>query len=272
MRYSEAISAAPPGAARFQPEDLLRLDRWTLGLLLAPGDGALPAAELRAALSDSDFRALMDRAPDRFRAGLSATQADAIDRDAARRRVVAGAFWILVYSLAPELWDALSKAEPLPPELLGRLPRGDRVLEVAAGSGRLTVALAELGRQVVAVEPCAALRALLRRRCASVSVVAGVGQALPVRDGWADLVVACASFGPEAPLGGPEVLAELERCASRGGSVALLGVESPEWFAARGYRRVAAPSIPDRTMPPELVEFFGPRLQPPRDLMLKVVE
>jgi hypothetical protein len=120
---------------------------------------------------------------------------------------------------------------------------------------------------VVAVEPCEPLRRLLRARCPDVAVVAGVGHRLPFVDGWADLVASCATFGPDPPLGGEPVRAELERCARPGGTVALVSPEGPAWWAERGYelRTYAAPAPrPD----PEVVAFFGP-LHPPHGLALR---
>ena len=269
MRYSEAARQAPPGAARFQPEDLLRLDRWTLCLLLSPGAAALPPADVRAALDEDAFESLLRR----LRPGLAdrlTRTAPAPDGEAARRRVVNGAFWLLVYSLEPELWDALSRAEHLPADLVEALPRAERVLEVAAGSGRLTEKLAGRSRELVAIEPSRPLAAVLRRRVPEAGVVHAVGQALPLRNGWADLAIACASFGPDAPIGGEQVVAELERCTKPGGTVALVAPESPAWFEARGYRRRSFRNEPRQT-PPELAEFFGPWLQPPTELLTKTM-
>src|SRR6185312_2925429 len=73
--------------------------------------------------------------------------------------------WELLYRLEPELYDRLASAERLHPEVLGWRPRGvDRIAEVGAGSGRLTLELLERGREVVAVEPAMPLRQLLRRK------------------------------------------------------------------------------------------------------------
>jgi hypothetical protein len=121
---------------------------------------------------------------------------------------------------------------------------------------------------LVAVEPAAQLRAVLNRRVPDAWIVAGLGQAVPVRDGWADLVVSCATFGPDEPWGGERVLDELERCTAAGGTVALVGPEQPEWFAARGYRRQAFEAAAG-VMSAELAAFFGPDLSPPRELLLK---
>lgn len=269
MRYSEAARRAPPGAARFQPEDLLRLDRWTLCLLLSPGAAAVPPSDLRAALPERDFETLVGRLRPELQARLRSAR-PAPDAEAARRRVVNGAFWLLVYSLEPALWDALSRAEQVPPALIEALPAAGRVVEVAAGSGRLTELLARRGGRLLAIEPSRPLVALLRRRVPQAAIACGVGQALPVRTGWADLAIACASFGPDAPIGGEEVVGELERCTRRGGTVALVAPESPAWFEARGYRRRSFGCDPQAT-PPELADFFGPWLQPPAELLTKIM-
>jgi SAM-dependent methyltransferase len=184
--------------------------------------------------------------------------------------VVNGAFWLLVYSLEPALWDALSRAEQLPDGLVDALPRAGCVLEVAAGTGRLTEKLGGRGVTLVAVEPSRPLAAVLRRRVPQATVVSGVAQALPLRSGWAELAVACASFGPHAPIGGEAVVGELERCTRRGGTVALIAPESPAWFEARGYRRRSFHREP-AAAPPDLAGFFGPWLQPPTELLTKTV-
>src|SRR5262249_57864198 len=100
-----------------------------------------------------------------------------------------GSSGYLRYGLAPALWDRLAAAEPVASELLADLPAdGARVVEVAAGSGRLTAALAGRADRLIALEPCPPLRRLLRQRHPGVCVVAAVGHRLPIRSGWADLV------------------------------------------------------------------------------------
>jgi SAM-dependent methyltransferase len=183
---------------------------------------------------------------------------------------VRGAFWYLAYELATDLWDRLAAAETIAPGLLADLPAdGGCVLEVAAGGGRLTAVLAGRAAALVAVEPCPPLRRLLRRRLPRVHVIAGVGHRLPVATGWADLVTSCATFGPDPPLGGEPVLAELERCARPGGVVALVGPERPDWWVERGYALSAYPVAAVR-LDADLEAFFGPA-HPPGHLLLKRV-
>src|SRR5580693_7936330 len=79
----------------------------------------------------------------------------------------AGVAWELLYRLEPELYDRLAGAERLHPGGVGWLPRDvDRIAEVGAGTGRLTLELIERGRRVVAVEPAQPLRRILRRKLA----------------------------------------------------------------------------------------------------------
>lgn len=63
-----------------------------------------------------------------------------------------------------------------------------RVADVGAGTGKLTRVLRRLGREVVAVEPDAAMRAELVAAVPGVEVLAGTGEALPLPDTSVDAV------------------------------------------------------------------------------------
>jgi hypothetical protein len=237
MTYSELVESAPPGAASFGPADLRRLP---------PG----VFEELLATAPPDDRRLL-----------------EAEDQEAARRLIRAG-FWTLVYYLRPERWDALSRAEPIHPGVLAALPAdGARVLEVAAGTGRLTVDLAARARSLIAIEPVAPLRKILQRRLPDIAVLDGIAAFIPVAKGWADLTVSCASLGPDLAE-----LREAERCTRRGGTHALISPSEPEWFERRGYRylRFNPSEIEIPPHDPDLEQFFGP-LKPPHELLLKVL-
>lgn len=270
MHYSQAVAAAPPGSGRFRAADLARLGRTTLNLLLAPGPSAPPLEEVAAALGDQPgplFTVASALPPGRGERLLRLAQRPVPPeaRDAAGGRLVRGVFWHLVYELAPDLWDRLAAAEPVAPDLVADLDAdGSRVLEVAAGTGRLTGALAGRARRLVAVEPCPPLRRRLHERHPGVCVVAGVGHRLPIATGWADLVVSCAAFGPHPPQGGEAVRGELERCARPGGTVTLVAPEEPGWWRARGYEVRTYPA-PEARLEPDLEAFFGPP-HPPRQV------
>lgn len=174
--------------------------------------------------------------------------------------------WELLYRLEPELYDRLARAERLHPEVLGWLPRGvDRIAEVGAGSGRLTLELIERGREVVAVEPALPLRQLLRRKLAAADhgdrarVIHGFFDELPLPDDFAGLVIACSAFTPDSGHGGEAGLSELERVCRPGGCVAIIWPNNLGWLAARGYRYVsfAGPMCVEFASPGEAVELTG---------------
>jgi SAM-dependent methyltransferase len=170
----------------------------------------------------------------------------------------------MVYELEPQLWDALSQAEPIHPGILATLEIGGRrVLEVAAGSGRLTAYLCPRAAELVCVEPSAGLRRILTGRCPSADIRGGFFNALPIVDGWAQLTVSCASIPPD-----PDIVLELERATSRGGVLALISPESPDWFEARGWERLSFDPRDVAINPhdPELEAIFGP-LDPPHELL-----
>jgi SAM-dependent methyltransferase len=167
--------------------------------------------------------------------------------------------WELLYRLEPELYDRLASAERLHPALVDWLPRDvDRIAEVGAGSGRLTMELIGRGRQVVAVEPALPLRRILMRKLAAADhgdrarVVHGFFDELPLPDHVADLVVACSAFTPAAGHGGDAGLTEMERVCRPGGCVAIIWPNHLDWLTARGYQYLSFPG-------PMSVEFRSHR-------------
>jgi ubiquinone/menaquinone biosynthesis C-methylase UbiE len=210
--------------------------------------------------------------------------------------------WELLYRLEPGLYDRLASAERLHPEVLRWLPRGlDRIAEVGAGTGRLTMELAEHGRHVVAVEPALPMRRLLRHKLAAaghgdrVRVVRGFFDQLPLPNDFAGLVVACSAFTPSPGHGGETGLAEMERVCRPGGCVAIIWPNHLDWLAARGYRYVSFPGpmcmeFGSHHEAVELAEIFYPAaaaqvrrlgrrtvpfevlgVNPPRDLAFKLL-
>jgi SAM-dependent methyltransferase len=65
-----------------------------------------------------------------------------------------------------------------------------RVIDIGAGTGKLTATLARLGADVTAVEPDQNMLAELRRELPSVRSVSGSAEEIPVPDGSADAVLA----------------------------------------------------------------------------------
>ena len=74
------------------------------------------------------------------------------------------------------------------------VPERPDVVDVAAGTGKLTRTLAELAGALVAIEPDAALRAVLQRELPAVTVLEGTAEALPLEAASADAVCAGQAF------------------------------------------------------------------------------
>jgi SAM-dependent methyltransferase len=93
------------------------------------------------------------------------------------------------------------------------------ILELGAGTGKLTRALCEFGATVLAVEPVAAMRAHLSQLASNASVVGAAAEAVPLRPASVDAVVAATAFHW---FRADEALAEVRRVLHRGGGLALL--------------------------------------------------
>ena len=120
-----------------------------------------------------------------------------------------------------------------------------RIVEVAAGTGRLTLELVHRAREVLAIEPAAPLREILRQKLARAGhgrrrpVCHGFFDDLPLTDDCADLVVACSALTPAPGHGGEAGLAEMERVCRPGGCVVIVWPNHVPWLAAHGYRYVS---------------------------------
>lgn len=80
--------------------------------------------------------------------------------------------------------------------IVGRagLGPGTRVIDLAAGTGKLTRLLVPSGADVLAVEPVDAMRLELVGAIPGVEAVPGTAEAIPVDDGWADAVTVAQAF------------------------------------------------------------------------------
>jgi ubiquinone/menaquinone biosynthesis C-methylase UbiE len=151
--------------------------------------------------------------------------------------------WELLYRLEPELYDRMATAERLHPGVIHWLPRtSDTIVEVAAGTGRLTLHLLDRAHEIVAIEPVAPFREILRRKLAAAAhgdrarVTHGFFDDLPVASGFADLVVACSAVTPASGHGGDAGLAEMERLCRPGGCVAIVWPNNIDWLTAHHYQ------------------------------------
>lgn len=107
--------------------------------------------------------------------------------------------------------------------------RWEVAVDVAAGTGRLTEHIAAVSDAVIAVEPSAAMRAVLSTRVPDARVVAGSAEAMGVPDCSADLVVGGNAFHWFDP---DLAAAEIQRVLKPNGVVAALWhlTEWPQWF------------------------------------------
>lgn len=71
---------------------------------------------------------------------------------------------------------------------------GARVLDLAAGTGKLTRTLADSGAELIAVEPVAGMREQLERSTRGVRVLEGTAEHIPLADAELDAVVVAQAF------------------------------------------------------------------------------
>jgi len=74
------------------------------------------------------------------------------------------------------------------------LPRTANVLELGAGTGKLTRLLVSAFDQVVALEPADAMRRVLEERLRDANAVAGTAEDIPLRDDSVDVVFVAEAF------------------------------------------------------------------------------
>jgi SAM-dependent methyltransferase len=122
--------------------------------------------------------------------------------------------------------EAYERGRPsYPPEAVAELARrfglgpASTVLDLAAGTGKLTRALAGHAGRVIAVEPTAAMLAVLRARLPAVDARAGSAEAIPVEDGSVDAVFVGEAFHWFRTR---EACPEIARVLRAGGGLALL--------------------------------------------------
>jgi len=103
--------------------------------------------------------------------------------------------------------------------LLRDLPSGARLLDLGAGTGKLTGSLVATGADVVAIEPVAGMRDRLAAAFPSVRLAAGTAEAIPIADGSVDAVLVAQAFHW---FDGPRALAEIHRILRPEGRLGLL--------------------------------------------------
>jgi ubiquinone/menaquinone biosynthesis C-methylase UbiE len=151
------------------------------------------------------------------------------------------------------------------------ISRGQRVLDVAAGTGNVAIRAAEAGAHVVASDLTSEHFDAGRREAAAQGVkldwVEGDAEALPFRDGEFDVVTS--SLGAIFPPNHQAVADELLRVCRPGGTIAMINF-TPEGLAGDFFGALAPymPSPPPGALPPLLWgseehvrELFGARVE-----------
>lgn len=101
----------------------------------------------------------------------------------------------------------------------GGIGPGHRVLDLAAGTGKLTRLLVPTGAEVVAVEPMGEMRDQLRQAVPAVDVLDGTAEALPLEEASVDAVTVAQGFHW---FDAPVALAEIHRVLRPGGHLFLM--------------------------------------------------
>jgi SAM-dependent methyltransferase len=124
--------------------------------------------------------------------------------------------------------DAYERARPeYPAEGIAYIAReldlrsGRTVVDLAAGTGKLSRPLAALGCEVIAIEPVAEMRAAIG---SGIRALDGTAEAMPLPDDSADAVTVGQAFHW---FDGPKALAEIERVLRPGGALALVWNRRP---------------------------------------------
>jgi SAM-dependent methyltransferase len=135
--------------------------------------------------------------------------------------------------------DAYERGRPgYPPEAVAHMASelglgpGATVLDLAAGTGKLTRMLAATEATVIAVEPVEAMRRVLVAALPGVEVLEGTAEAMPVADGAVDAITVAQAFHW---FDAERAFADIHRALRPGGGLGLIWNmfdTSVEWVAA----------------------------------------
>jgi SAM-dependent methyltransferase len=145
--------------------------------------------------------------------------------------------------------DVYERARPeYPPDAIAWLAQkldlraGRSVLDLGAGTGKLTRALVPTGAHVIAVEPGEAMLAQLRRVLPDVEALVGAAESIPLEDDSVDAIAIGQAFHW---FRHDEAVPELHRVLRHGGAVALIwNARDPEEPFQRELSGHIAPFLP----------------------------
>jgi ubiquinone/menaquinone biosynthesis C-methylase UbiE len=135
-----------------------------------------------------------------------------------------------------------------------RIAPGDPVLDLAAGTGKLTRALLAFGLDVVAVEPQGPLRDKLAERLGPERVREGLAESIPLPDASVAAVTVADAFHW---FDRERALAEIRRVLRPGGGLAVIAT-LPDWSGASWAHELGSLVVSTR---PEHPHFDGPPWQ-----------
>jgi SAM-dependent methyltransferase len=131
-------------------------------------------------------------------------------------------------------------------DVVGKAAGGPRLLDVAAGTGRLSAPLLAAGYDIVALEPLDEMRAILAGHIGSERALAGRAEALPLEDASVDGAVCSDAWHW---FDGAPAADELARVVEPGGGVVICishpiwrdSEDAPDWWLDLGAVHAALP-------------------------------
>ena len=133
-------------------------------------------------------------------------------------------------------------------------------VDVAAGTGLFTRALAGRATQVVAIEPDERMRAVLAQRSPGVRVLAGWGEQMPLPDGCADAVFVSTAWHWLDPVRAVPEIARVLRPGGRLGVVWTSRDRREDWVAELDLLRLPGIDAPPRAGTPRTRDDVRARL------------